>query len=248
MGLMVLESGKPDSDRVLVIARTVSTLWNKYGGVDNGFYIKIGEREVSQCCERGEAILAKFSCSKCNPGPFKRVAALVVLSRLFPFFGLTSSPKVGTRVQWMARLSAMLIPSALRSLRVNISTVENPDKTPTWVSLNKWKGFPSPHYKVDFLAWLAWMDKLDNVQLSRISGFDQESEETIRDARLARMILVTALMLEACYYCGETLNMTPSKTDIRGKCTSFLLGQEDLNALTYDQFLIDNYDAAQLKG
>ena len=248
MGLLTIADGSADVNKALDIANTVAVLWNDYGGQDNGFAVSVGKAEVRQCCGVGGAILSKFFGDHCNPGPFKRVACFVVISRLFPFFSLSKPPITGTTIQWHSRLSALLIPATLRVLHVNVSTAKDPDSAPIWKTLSNWKYFPSAHLKLDFLAWLAWMDLLDRVQpyLHPPENVDPEKYWVeIRENRLARMILVTALMLESFYYCGEGLPAEPGPDHIRGKCLTFLLQSEDLSALIYDRQLIDKYEAIQ---
>ena len=131
---------------------------------------------------------------------------------------------------------------------MNLSTSKEPEKEPRWVALDKWRGFPSAHFKVDFLAWLAWMDNMQHVRFvigEENSEQDLERINAIREARLARMTLVTALMIESCYYFSECAPPMPRTEDVRSKCMGFVMRGEDLTALTYDMMLFDCFRKVQ---
>jgi hypothetical protein len=58
-----------------------------------------------------------------------------------------------------------------------------------------WQGFPSLHYLLEFLVWLRWLD--DFHQYEHLFG---KEWPTVSKQSLARMVMSTALIVEACYY------------------------------------------------
>jgi hypothetical protein len=230
MGLLHDKAGQEDYDAILTLARSVAEVWNTFGGTDHGFRVRVGEKEVQECCSLGHEILITSKKFPNPPGPFKRVAALVVLARLYPFFELDPPPPYPQACQiWLARVIGLLIPATLSTLEVNISK----DKTnPKWEQLNNWRGFASPHYKIEFLVFLQWLDGLSWIR----PIIDEQLWQSIRKDRLARMILATSLIIEANYYCTET--GAPNANHLRGKCKGCVEGQ-DLTPLNYDERLYD---------
>jgi len=247
MGLLIIKDGDEDADVLNDIAEEIAILWNEGQGKEKwGFDITIGRKEIETCCKQGDRLLKTYLATQCTPGPFKRVGALVVLSHLYPFFQFNKSPAVGTATQWNARFSALLIPAALEVLRVKTADQKGVE---TWSELC-WFGFPSFHYKLDFLAWLAMMDRpLSPLPSSEVIMTEEERAfQKFEDHKLARMALATSLMIEACYYCDEpakvgvgacTCGCKSNPCCIKGICTSILDkgGFTDLSPLTYDALL-----------
>ena len=231
MGLLVDDDINKDVDAVASIARRIAFNWNTYGGYHHGFTIKWGEAQIKQCCERASEIF-QGTCFPLTPGPFKRVAALIVLGRLNPFIAFDPELKITTDDnRWLSRIMALFIPVTLSRLTLNIAPHIGP---PRWVHLDKFHGFPSAHTKVDFLNWLTW---LDSMNWSKNGADAMKVEFTdFPNQRLARMILSTSLILEGYYYCMEGLPEQPLPGHIRGKCRGFMKAL-DLTSLTYDAFL-----------
>lgn len=237
MGLITTANGADDVDAVRVLANEVAALWNENGGKDFSFTLRVGRRNIQKCCDHGTKLLRRFCPAGNEPGPFKRVATLVVLSRLEPFFEITPPKSGSDKTQWLARISALLIPVALKALRVDVSGGK---KVKIWERLDNWKGFPSPHFKADFLAWLSWMDTLCWLDSEFPEAARKEKWLRVKEDRIARMILVTALILESCYYYGEINSGVAVMKQICGKCRSFL-GNPDLTSITYDSTIYSNY-------
>ena len=230
MGLIASATGQPDYLAVRSIANEVARLWNENGGDSHGFTIEVGRNNIQKCCDHGAELLRRFCPKGKEPGPFKRVATLVVLSRLEPFFQFVPAKSGVEKNQWLARISALMIPAGLKGLRVDVS---NGAKIKVWEKLDHWRGFPSPHYKADFLAWLSWMDTLCWLDTEFREAEQKKKWDKIKQDRIARMILVTALILEACYYCGEKDAGVPQRNQICGKCRSYL-ADPDLTPINYD--------------
>jgi len=231
MGLLAIKNGNEDHQAVLDIANGVAILWNQHGGTDHGFSLLIGRNQVVDCCTHGTKLLDRHFSRP--PGPFKRIAALVVLARLDPFFQFEPNPpSVAARAEWLARICALLIPAAFSVLRVNIARSDEDEK---WVNLDQWNGFPSPHMKMDFISWLQWLDNFDDI--ARPLNIEPADWNFRLEERVGRMILATSLMLESFYYCSEGCSTPPSPQHLRSKCRACLEGITDLTPLAYDSLM-----------
>jgi hypothetical protein len=185
-----------DVEAVLYLANQVAAIWNECGGQQHGFSVIVGEKELGICCDHAREILVESGKFPNPPGPFKRVAALIVCARLYPFFGLDPKPlTVQDRNAWLTRLVALLIPVTLQRLEVNVSKGEKEH----WIALDKWIGFCSHHHKIEFLAFLEWLETCEWAQ----AHIPDPDWKVFNMKRLARMILATTLIIEANYYCGE---------------------------------------------
>lgn len=234
MGLLVTVSEKEDLEAIEDIADDVATLWNEYGGKDYGFGVAYDTARIKQCYDKALPILGSFFPNP--PGPFKRVATLLVFGRLYPFFYFTGrnlSPK--ETQEWLSRIVALMLPISLSTLKVNISTHKDVD---TWVALDKWSGFPSVHYKVEFLGFLEWLDNFQWL-LVRIPASDHKM---VIDNRLARMTLALSLIIESCYYLGSEVQLDKNGP-VRSNSTCVNIGA-DLTALSYDARLWKNHTDA----
>lgn len=159
-----------------------------------------------------------------EPGPFKRVAALLVLGRLTSIFSLaTPNSKVESlkpvnasmEREWLPKLCFLLLAPAFSSL-----TVSNAQGATH--SLQDWKGFPSFHSKAEFLFWLEW---LCDYPLDSLSDDEKVT-------RRGRMILGTSLILEAIYYQGA------QKSALCGACDASL--GPHFGGLIFDAWLRQN--------
>jgi hypothetical protein len=232
MGMLDDRGGEHDYQAVFDVAWSISQLWNNFGGEQHGFKIKVGKAQIKECCRIGDDLLIQSKKFPNPPSPFKRVAALIVTAKLFPFYQQEPSPLSPAIKQiWLSRIVALLIPGALSVLEVNVS---NDEKYPKMKTLDNWNGFASPHYKIEFLKWVQWLDGFDwlNVQ------GDREMWDQLNKDRMARMIMATSLIIEANYYIGET--GPPQAEHLRGKCKLCLKNQSDLTPLTYDAEIFDN--------
>ena len=242
MGLLVTSDGEKDFKAIERVAKTVAGLWNEYGGQDHGFQIVYGTDEIEACSTHASSIFKRFFPDP--PGPFKRVAALLVFGRLFPFFAFNPPrPSPVEREEWLSRVVALMLPVALRLIRADIAS--HPGAT-TWKSIDAWKGFPSVHYKIEFLAFLQWLDNFDWVidAIDKISPPPPVDKRALIESRLARMILATSLTIEACYYASEGLPAQASQAHLRGKCVGCIDPKATLVASSYDAMLWQNYHKA----
>src|ERR1051325_7474225 len=152
MGLLSSESGNSDYSQALLIADSVAEDWNLASSKVYGIDLYIVENSVVACCDKG-AELFSSGCFPDQPGPFKRAAAFCVLGTLYPFFKMTGEQapqRDFERHAWLARFMALSIPAVLARTKVNVNG--------KWVVLDDWRGFPSPHYLLEFLAWRRWLD------------------------------------------------------------------------------------------
>lgn len=249
MGLLVTSDGKDDFEAIGRVAGTVANVWNEYGGKsDFGFSVEFGTEQIEECSKKASTIFKEFFPNP--PGPFKRVAALLVFGRLYPFFGF--KPARASEIEneeWLSRIVVMMLPVALRLLRADIST--HP-KAQSWKSINAWKGFPSVHYKIEFLAFMQWLDNfqwlpdsLEGLPPAVIEEVKRRLKlEKMTSNRLARMILATSLIIEACYYASEGLLAQANQEHLRGKCVGCIDPGATLIASSYDSRLWENFRKA----
>ena len=231
MGVLKNDLGA-DFDIVLGLASGICQHWNENGGKNFGFSLFVPKESAKRLSEEGDQVLAYFAD---EPGPFKRVATLVVLSRLLPLFTIASVNSTRDNLQksameiasnsWLPRLSFLLIRPALRSLYL-----KNTDGN--LMQLPPWRGFPSLHSKAEFLFLLQWMRDFPNSDYT-------EQQDAHRLERRGRMVLAVALILEAVFYqktaaeicgfCDRALIKALS-----GKFTEF-----NLRELLFDAYLAD---------
>ncbi len=229
MGLLTIKTGQEDYDAVEFVAEQVAILWNDFGGQDHGFRVVVSKADIKKICDKSNEVLTKFFPTP--PSPFKRVAALLVFGRLYPFFGFEPRQiSSDLHDKWLSRILALLIPATLPNLEVNLSS--QPSKTEKWVRLNNWTGFPSAHFKIEFLLFLEW---LQNHHWPAID--EKWEDETAK--RIARIILSCALQLESCYYLCEWVVLPDGKTKkglvrVQGSCLGCLHANLDLTPLSYD--------------
>lgn len=194
MGLLAVDQ-QEDVNLVLDITEAVASWWNQHKRAEWGFGI-CGVLERTQiCCEKGHRLLGLDHFAE-NPSPFKRVAAFLVLGRLFPFIEFEFDSADGgftdeERHAWTVRFMALMIAPALRKSIVDPGNANH--------VLKEWDEFPSLHYLLEFFAWLRWLD----VEHYRTTLGIASSWESFSQERLVRMVMGCALMLEACYYVSE---------------------------------------------
>lgn len=234
MGILTIGSEKDDLQAIEDIAEDVASLWNEHGGKEFGFGVAYDLDRIRQCREKAVPILDTYFPNP--PGPFKRVAALLVFGRLYPFFYFTNKLTQKQHQEWLSRIVALTLPVAIRTQKVNLSN--HPD-APRWVPLDSWRGFPSVHYKLEFLGFIGWLDGFQWL-LARIPATDQKM---VIDNRLARMTLALSLIIEGCYYFGTEV---PLEKDgpVRSNSTCVTPGA-DLTALSYDVRLFKHYCDSQ---
>jgi hypothetical protein len=249
MGLLVSGNLEEDKKAIIRVADRVSILWNEHGGEEFGFKIRHGSDQIEYCSRRACEILRRHFPDP--PGPFKRVAALLVFGRLYPFFEFDPPRRSDQEnEEWLARIVALMLPVSLRLLHADISSKK---EVQTLKSMDAWKGFPSVHYKVEFLAFMQWLDNLewfsdclDGLPENVITEVKQRMRmDEVIDNRLARMILATSLIIEACYYGSEILPKQSDQAHLRGKCLGCIDPKGDTTALSYDARLFENYKKAQ---
>jgi hypothetical protein len=192
MGLLDIASGQPDVDRATGVARTVCGLWNARCSGSWGFVLKAHLPEIKAICLRGAELFGTAECFPREPGPFKRAAAFLVLSRLSPFYSVNNGVGVGFTAQerhhWNTRFLVLSVGPVLRQTHLML------DGHSRHV-MASWKGFPSLHYLLEFLVWLRWLD-----DFQRFEPLFQAEWRAVSMQRLARMVMSTSLIIEACYY------------------------------------------------
>ena len=202
MGLLSAESGEKDLAFAFRTAVEIQRWWNEKQAGSYGFELALYKQSVAHCCELVTRLFDGNYFSN-PPGPFKRAAAFVVIGRLYPFFQMVPVEEIPTeqlahvllqmareRHAWLARFMTLAIPAILRRTKAQIGDDDE------WKVLSDWNGFPSLHYKLEFLAWLRWLETLDNFR----QNFTKTDWDLFTEKRLARLIMSLSLMIEACYY------------------------------------------------
>jgi len=212
-----------DAEIVVNLASAVATVWNEHGASHFGFKIYVGLRQVVDCCERSNLILENFFPPA--PGPFKRAASLLVLGRLNPFFSLDPAPvSRSEREKWLVRMLLLFLPATLGVLEVKVSRSPGIDK---WMRLDGWKGFPSPAFKLEFINYLLGLNE-------SMPSLPNGNNDFSADSQVARHILATSMLIESCYYLGESL---PKESSLRALRTRQSPQSFDEIDLTYDAHL-----------
>jgi len=224
-----MDTYEEDQRLIEMMAKEVAEFWNKYGGTEYGFQVFVSKECIVKMSEDGDAVLAAHFHDE--PGPFKRIAAALVLARLTPLFGICSVNSTDDRLakvpimtlrDWVPRLAFLLIEPALAAVQLV--------GMPPQASLRDgWHGFPSLHSKAEFLLWLEWLCDYPTELLA------SEPEQL---ARRGRMVLATALILESIYY------QDGRPPAICGCCDKeFAKKCDNLGLFTFDKMLAENYRA-----
>lgn len=223
-----------DVETIGDIAQTVATYWNQNGGPDQGLSVLWSREAVDKISHEGDQILAGFFPDP--PGPFKRLATFIVLSRLHPLFALIPPAagidnlkpvQPGFHDEWIARVIYLLIEPSMQVLQVR-------GKDGQVFSLTEWADFPSLHTKTEFLFWLEWLRDYPPGYLPRDIS-DTEGLE-----RRGRMVLATSLILEQAYYSKG------GNTQLCRICDQNLINAMDHRLLFFDAFLSDNQEKKAL--
>jgi hypothetical protein len=219
-GIIALNSGEYDYGIVEQLVETICRKWDQHCSAHYGFKVFVSPSAFKKFYEAGIRILEENF--PLPPGPFKRVASLIVISQMYPFFHFEPELTLEASHRWRAKMTALLMPVGLAKLRVNLT----PDEAnPTWQRLDAWYGFPSDHFKMEFLQFLERIDTCHWWEKTTIEGGLQEQiSERIITEETVRLINSTALMLEACYYWNEEWNHFALR--LRGKCNDFFDGSD----------------------
>lgn len=225
-GILAETPGDKDVEALMFLADAVGQWWNEKRAPDWGFSVRVSEQKIRECCDQGGALFSTGTFPD-SPGPFKRLSTLIVLGRLFPFFQFKAGfAKNGTwqeghaaptgeeETAWVVRMMVLTIPFAFPKMVVSIDGKEQ--------VLDEWNGFPSSHYRLEFMGWLRWLDGCEDFQ----PFFEKSPEKWTKfcSERLARMVMSTSLMLEACYY------LSPVPDDHRARLLqSGYSGSKDLD-------------------
>ena len=191
-GLLAKQSGKVDYDAATSVTDAVARVWNEKFA-RTGITLYTSRSAVEHICDLGKDLFASGAFAD-MPGPYKRVAAFTVLARLFPvfkpIFAYPESPE-GAKA-WEARFVLLSMASCMEILEAVLDGET--------VALPPWLGFPSLHYRLEFLTWIRWLDFSDGFG----SGTGESAEwRQFQHQRLARMVMATSLIIEAAHYAGD---------------------------------------------
>ncbi|WP_395746627.1 hypothetical protein [Prosthecobacter sp.] len=229
MGLFSAQKGyqKEDYQIALEASKRIAAWWNVDHHELYGFKLVVSAHDLNDSCSTASRLFDEtpFYFAR-PPGPFKRVAAFLVTGCLNPFFGFKPLGKPASRREalpttdhekrvWHVRFLLLALPELFEQLKFKVNG--------QWEKVC-WEGFPSPHFQLEFMNWLKWLDRLSKNHVSKDVDWDDFQKK-----RFARMVMATALSLEASSY-------TSSKTPcgVQGKiagCMSKLTPQqrEDLD-------------------
>jgi hypothetical protein len=215
MGLLTLADGAEDAAALFSLGIDLATQWNESaaGSPDVGYGFKIlsVQDDCETVCALGTRVLKAYFSDP--PSAFKRVAAVIVIGRLFPFIGFDPErANESESHRWLARLMVTMVPLVLRSIDTTVTPCHLPRKSQT-VTLKGFKRWPSVHVKAEFIEWMSSLDSLPDIVATA-----ERKGDIIADQRLARMIMAASLIIENAYYCMECAPATPTDDQIRTKC------------------------------
>ncbi len=214
-----------DTKAIEQLALQVCSYWNANGGGDCGFNLFAARDAIEKISHDGDKLLSSFFPEE--PGPYKRVAALLVLSRLTPLFALAAPNSVppdlkpilyADEQQWLPRVCYLLVPLAFSLLSIRVDQETRP--------VPAWNDFPSLHSKTEFLTWLEWLRDYPPEAFAKAQTAEQEHLD-----RRGRMVLATALILEAVSYQGG------GSGGICASCDKRLVATGNHRLLFFDAFL-----------
>jgi hypothetical protein len=214
MGLLTAGPIDQDLKHCLLIADAIAREWNEHGRPINGITLFVNPAAMLKCCAAAYEIFDQNHYFPKPPGPFKRAAAFVVLGRLQWFFEMRGDNAPDPRKQerehraWLARFMVLAIPGVLRRTKLGDGHI-----------LDAWKKFPSPHYQLEFLAWMRWLDGFGRYR----GKFEDFEWNSFYRERLARKVMSTSLMIESCYY----LNVAKGFSSLQSKVEPCLTKLED---------------------
>lgn len=216
MGLFSTQPGYQREDLTIAFesARLLVDWWNFEYCDLYGFKLWLSLESLEACCIQGATLFDEAPHYFASPpGPFKRVAAFLVLGCVHPFLGFEQNGRPPSRRNalpnndyeervWRVRFLLQILPRLFARLRVRVNG--------QWVKVD-WKGFPTPHFELEFMNWLKWLDPLKELEetVSKVTDWPQFQKK-----RLARMVMATALSLEASCYASQA-----------GGCQHPLMGQ-----------------------
>lgn len=221
----------PDVNEIIRICLSVANYWNNYGGPERGFQLFVVREAAKRMSRRSDMIFASFFADP--PGPFKRIAAFLLLALhedvfyfATPNSTLSSAKMVNFTLQedWEARIAYLLIDPILAQLWVG-------DGNGGRKAMSAWGGFPSVHSKEEFLLLLQWFNNTKDECFASTHAQDRLAM-TDQELRLfGKTVLSVALILEAVYY-----QSTAGRVICR-VCDKELIESQDLGHLFYEKTL-----------
>ncbi|MBL9116699.1 MAG: hypothetical protein JNJ83_16950 [Verrucomicrobiaceae bacterium] len=201
MGLFSAAAGYQPEDYRLALraSKRVVEWWNGDHSERYGFKLEIALGSLEESCSLASNLFDdKPYYFARPPGPFKRVAAFLVYGCLNPFFDFDPIMKKPVRPSmpgtpherrvWTVRFLLMTLPELFGSLKVHVN---GKDEKVDWL------GFPSDHFELEFMNWLKWLDRCGNLGEALPKEFEWEA---FQRKRYARMVMATAMALEASSY------------------------------------------------
>lgn len=218
-GLIALTSGEYDITLTEQVFLTICRNWERHCLAHFGFGVFVVPSHFDKFYSAGTSILQNNF--PIPPGPFKRVATLLVMSQMHRLFHFSPELTHDATERWHAKMTALLIPVTLAKLRVNLTPEAS---TPTWRRLESWAGYPSDHFKLELLQFLEriethhWWDRTLHE-----NGQTGAHADRIIDEETTRLINALTLIIEGCYYWNE---QAQGAVNLRGNCKDFFDGSD----------------------
>ncbi|MEQ1712682.1 MAG: hypothetical protein ABL908_14950 [Hyphomicrobium sp.] len=191
--------------KAVTLIGDAARVWNKRIGRSFGIFFVVSPLSLRQCCDKISTCLEGEAFPP-DPGPYKRVAALLVFGVLNPpvrILTVTGQElSDAEKRQWIVRFMALTIPAVISELTYKPGDI--------YEDLPPWTGFPSDHYKLEFFEWLRRLDDLSWAK-NVYGAIVNVAVQHLSTPRLARMVLATTLSLEACHY----ICMSPKRDHVR---------------------------------
>ncbi len=215
MGLLTSGPLEENIEAVMQVYRAIGSEWSRTAAPVWGFdYLDFSKISISQICLLGEKVFTDAALPS-SPGPFKRAAALCILTHLFLKHDIR--PRQGAdfltpddRRDWKSRLALATVPAVLANCEIKIG-----DK---WQRLSKTWGPATTHLRLELLNWLRWL------------VIPIEGDTKISIARIYRMVLALSMVIEQSYYiAGNQGRMTCDVMNMSHDCMQVVT--KDMRAL-----------------
>ena len=192
MGLLTTGTLQEDRQLFTTLLEGVLQDWNASVTQSRGILCQVTESGISTACKLASEHIFNGHLARAKPGPFKRAAAVAILSLYLPGFvilakvsddGTVEHLSGAQRDEWQARFAFNLIAPTLAQLETSVDGERR---------LNEVWSTPSAHFQVELIAWLKVLEAPFTS--------DGAGGLILDVARVTRAILALGLIVEACYY------------------------------------------------
>lgn len=198
MGIFV-EDGSEDAAFIYDVCSAGCIDWNSRYANKSGYFIQIKRSAADAISHVGGQILKPEDGRPCafpaSPNAFKRVAALLVSLSVHPLLVVlqrNGDDGVFSNLVYGDPVKPFAVEFIVDTLPIVFSALDVCLEDGTWVALDKWKGFPTPGFRSEFITKFLWQD---NGELFRFDG----GRSSYNWPRMEAEVLNLALTLEAVY-------------------------------------------------